>query len=90
MESNSTMTISEVEKTCADTRVWRDRLQPGTHLLADIVIPVQGTTLPISGKAGVVGQTAAQALAPVFAPVFAAPAYNSMDVLPFRTGRPPV
>jgi hypothetical protein len=75
MESNSTMTISAVEMTCADTRVWRDRLQPGARLLADVIAPVQGTTLPIVGQA-VVGHTGAF--------------YTSMDVPPFRTGRPPV
>lgn len=85
MESNSTMTIGAVEKTGADTRVWRDRLQPGTRLLADLIAPVQGTTLPIAGPAvdGFVAKT--------IAPAFAAPqTHNSMDVLPFRTGRPPV
>ena len=68
MESNnSTMTSSAVETTCAHARVWRDRLQPGTRLLADLVIPVQGTTLPISGKTGVVGRVAVQGIAPAFA-----------------------
>ena len=87
MESNSTMTISAVEMTCADTRVWRDRLQPGTRLLADVIAPVQGTTLPIAGKTGVVGRVAVQGIAPAFAfPT----TYNSMDVPPLRTGRPPV
>jgi hypothetical protein len=83
MESNSTMTISAVEMTCADTRVWRDRLQPGARLLADVIAPVQGTTLPIVGQA-VVGHTGA------FAPASAPQTYTSMDVPPFRTGRPPV
>lgn len=85
MESNSTMTSSVVDQTCAHARVWRDRLQPGTRLLADLVIPVQGTTLPISGKAGVVGRFAVQG-----APAFPTSTDNSMDVPPFRTGRPPV
>jgi hypothetical protein len=87
MESNSTMTSSAVETTCAHARVWRDRLQPGTRLLADLVIPVQGTTLPISGPSGVVGRVAVQGIAPAFA---VPTTYNSMDVPPFRTGRPPV
>jgi hypothetical protein len=86
MESNST-TSSAVDTTCADARVWRDRLQPGTRLLADLVVTVQGTTLPISstGKAGVVGRGAVQGIAPAFATTT-----NYMDVPPFRTGRPPV
>jgi hypothetical protein len=85
MESNITMTSSVVDPTCMHARVWRDRLQPGTRLLADLVIPVQGTTLPISGKAGVVRRVAVQG-----ALAFPIPTYNSMDVPPFRTGRPPV
>ena len=89
MESNSTMTSSAVEMTCAHARVWRDRLQPGTRLLADLVIPVQGTTLPIAaGKTGVVGRVAVQGIAPAFGHL--PTTYNSMDVPPFRTGRPPV
>ena len=89
MESNSTMTSSTVETTCAHARVWRDRLQPGTRLLADLVIKLQGTTLPSSGKPGVVGQAAVQGAGAV--PAFAFPTtYNSMDVPPFRSGRPPV
>jgi hypothetical protein len=91
MESNSTMTSSTVETTCAHARVWRDRLQPGTRLLADLVIPVQGTTLPIAGKAGVVGRVTVQGIAPAFvASAQDAPIYNFMDVTPFRSGRPPV
>ena len=87
MEITNTMTSSAVEMTSAHARVWRDRLQPGTRLLADLVIPVQGTTLPIAGKTGVVGRVAVQGIAPAFAfPT----TYNSMDVPPFRTGRPPV
>jgi hypothetical protein len=90
MESNSTMTSSAVETTCAHARVWRDRLQPGTRLLADLVIPVQGTTLPISGKSGVVGRVAVQGIAPAFVTTSDATTDNYMDVPPFRTGRPPV
>jgi len=91
MESNSTMTSSAVEMTSAHARVWRDRLQPGTRLLADLVIPVQGTTLPIAGKAGVVGRVTVQGIAPAFvASAQDAPIYNFMDVTPFRSGRPPV
>ncbi|HEY8308521.1 MAG TPA: hypothetical protein VIG79_17770 [Lapillicoccus sp.] len=88
MEITNTMTSGAVEMTSADARVWRDRLQPGAHLLADIVIPVQGTTLPTVGidKVGALGQAAVQ----VIAPAFAVPTYNSMDVPPFRSGRPPV
>jgi len=86
MESNSTMTSGAADMAGAHARVWRDRLQPGTRLLADLVIPVQGTTLPISGKAGVVGQVAVQG-AQAF-PITRT--YNSMDVPPFRNGRPPV
>ena len=88
MESNSTMTSNAVDLTCTHARVWRDRPQPGTRLLADLVIPVQGTTLPISGKAGVVGRVAVQG-AQAF-PIPLTRTYNSMDVPPFRTGRPPV
>ena len=67
MESNST-TSSAVETTSAHARVWRDRLQPGTRLLADLVVTVQGTTLPIPpGKTGVVGRVAVQGIAPAFA-----------------------
>jgi hypothetical protein len=88
MESNSTMTSGAVDLTCAHARVWRDRLQPGTRLLADLVISVQGTTLPISGKAGVVGQVAVQGTGAV--PAFAISTTNYMDVPPFRNGRPPV
>jgi hypothetical protein len=87
MESNSTMTIGTVEMTGVDTRVWRDRLQPGTRLLADLIVPVQGMTLPIAGKGAVLGQTAVQEIAPAFA---VPTTHNSMDVPPFRTGRPPV
>ena len=104
MESNSTMTSSVVDPTCMHARVWRDRLQPGTRLLADLVIPVQGTTLPISGKAGFVGRVAVQD-APAFGTTLSnaitnattsnattsnATTSNYMDVPPFRTGRPPV
>lgn len=85
MESNSTMTSGAVEMTSAHARVWRDRLQPGTRLLADLVITLQGTTLPISGKSGVVGQIAVQGAGAV--PAFAT---SYKDVPPFRTGRPPV
>lgn len=93
MESNSTMTSGAVDTTCAHARVWRDRLQPGTRLLADLIVPVQGTTLPISGKAGVVGRVAVQGIAPAFTSAtttFNATTSNYMDVPPFRTGRPPV
>ena len=87
MESNSTMTSGALDTTCAHARAWRDRLQPGTRLLADLVVTVQGTTLPISstGQAGVVGRVAVQGIAPAFATTS-----NYMDVPPFRTGRPPV
>ena len=85
MESNSTMTSGAADMACAHARVWRDRLQPGTRLLADLVITVQGTTLPISGKSGIVGQVAVQGTGA--APAFAT---NYMDVSPFRNGRPPV
>jgi hypothetical protein len=91
MESNST-TSGAVDTTCAHARVWRDRLQPGTRLLADLVVTVQGTTLPISGsgKAGLQGQVAVQD-APVFGTTPSkAITSNYMDVPPFRTGRPPV
>ena len=86
MESNST-TSGAVEMTSAHARVWRDRLQPGTRLLADLVVTVQGTTLPISstGQAGVVGRVAVQGIAPACATTS-----NYLDVPPFRTGRPPV
>ena len=98
MESNSTMTSSAVETTCAPARVWRDRLQPGTRLLADLVVTVQGTTLPItdSGKSGLVGRVALSD-APAFGTTLSNPittsnaiTSNYMDVPPFRTGRPPV
>jgi hypothetical protein len=84
---NSTTTSGAVEMTSAHARVWRNRLQPGTRLLADLVVTVQGTTLPISGsdKAGLVGRVAVQGTAPAFAITT-----NYMDVPPFRTGRPPV
>ena len=87
MESNST-TSGAVDMTSAHARVWRDRLQPGTRLLADLVVTVQGTTLPIadSGKSGLVGRVAVQGIAPAFG----ATTFNYMDVPPFRTGRPPV
>ena len=90
MESNSTMTSGAVEMTSARACVWRDRLQPGTRLLADHVITLQGTTLPISGTAGVLGQIAVQGAGavPAFASSFNTPTY--VDVPPFRTGRPPV
>ena len=89
MESNST-TSGAVDTTCAHARVWRDRLQPGTRLLADLVVTVQGTTLPISGsgKAGLQGQVAVQD-ASAFGTT-PSKAINYMDVPPFRTGRPPV
>ena len=97
MESNSTMTSGAVETTCAHARVWRDRLQPGTRLLADILVTVQGTTLPVagSGKAGLVGYVAVPD-APLFDTTLSnsinrnAITHNSMDVPPFRSGRPPV
>lgn len=96
MESNSTMTSGAVELTSTHVRVWRDRLQPGTRLLADLVITLPGTTLPISGKAGVLGQIAVQGAGAV--PAFATTSsiartcmsINYTDVPPFRTGRPPV
>ena len=99
MESNSTIS-GAVEMTSAHACVWRDRLQPGTRLLADQVITLQGTTLPISGTSGVLGQVAVQGAGVV--PAFARTAMtinamtinamtiNYVDVLPFRTGRPPV
>ncbi len=91
MEITNTMTSGAVETTSAHARVWRDRLQPGTRLLADLVIPVQGTTLPIAGKTGVVGRVTVQGIAPAFvASAQDAPIYNFMDVTPFRSGRPPV
>ena len=91
MEITNTMTSGAVETTSAHARVWRDRLQPGTRLLADLVIPVQGTTLPIADQAGVVGRVTVQGIAPAFvASAQDAPTYNSMDVTPFRSGRPPV
>jgi hypothetical protein len=85
MESNSTMTSGTVEMTSPHARVWRDRLQPGTRLLADLVITLPGTTLPSSGKPGVAvqGAGAVQAFASSIARTY-------MDVPPFRTGRPPV
>ena len=86
MDNSSTMTSGAVEVTCADARVWRDRLQPGARLLADLVITVPGTTLPTSGKSGVVGQVAVQWIGAV--PAFATT--NYMDVPLFRKGRPPV
>lgn len=92
MESNST-TSGAVEMTSAHARVWRDRLQPGTRLLADLVVTVPGTTLPIadSGKSGLVGRVAVQGIAPAFgATTNNATTSNYMDVPPFRTGRPPV
>ena len=87
MESNSTMTSGAADMACAHARVWRDRLQPGTRLLADLVITVQGTTLPISGKSGV-GQVAVQGTGAV--PAYAISTDKFMDVSPFRSGRPPV
>jgi hypothetical protein len=89
MESNSTMTSGTVEMTSPHARVWRDRLQPGTRLLADLVIALPGTTLPSSGEPGVVVQIAVQGAGAV--PAFASSiARTYMDVPPFRTGRPRV
>jgi hypothetical protein len=88
MESNSTMTSGAVEMTSAHARVWRDRLQPGTRLLADHRLTLQGTTLPVSGTSGVLGQTAVQGAGAV--PAFATTYMSISDVRPFRTGRPPV
>jgi hypothetical protein len=85
MEINSTMTSGAVETTDACARVWRDRRQPGTRLLADVIAPIQGTTLPIAGQA--VGGHVTETIAPAFAAPQTSP---SMDVPPFRTGRPPV
>jgi hypothetical protein len=94
MESNCTMTSGAVEMTSPHARVWRDRLQPGTRLLADLVITLPGTTLPMSSKSGVVGQIAVQgAGVPAFATsstARTAMSINYVDVPPFRTGRPPV
>ena len=81
---NFTMTIdathmSRVRSVCPEV---------GRVLLAGSRGWVQGTTLPISGKAGVVGRVTVQG-----AQAFPTPSdntYNSMDVPPFRTGRPPV
>jgi hypothetical protein len=89
MESNSTMTSGAVDTTCTHARVWRDRLQPGTRLLADHVLTLPGTTLPTSGKAVIVGQVAV-AEAPIFATAVPTTSFTYMDVPPFRTGRPPV
>lgn len=90
MESSSTMTAGAVETTSAHACVWRDRRQPGTRLLADHVMTLRGTTLPVSGTAGVLGQIAVQGAGAV--PAFATTAMptNDTDVPPFRTGRPPV
>jgi len=90
MESNSTMTSGAVELTSTHARVWRDRLQPGTRLLADLVITLPGTTLPISGKAAVIGQTAVPAFATTSSIARTCMSINYTDVPPFRTGRPPV
>ena len=90
MESNSTMTSGAVDLTCAHARVWRDRLQPGTRLLADLVISVQGTTLSSAGKSGLVGQVAVQGTGAVPAFAVRPTTFNYMDVPPFRNGRPPV
>jgi hypothetical protein len=89
MESNSP-TSGAVEMTSAHARVWRERRQPGTRLLADHVTALQGTTLSISGKSGVVGQVAVQGAGAVPAFVSSSIARTYMDVPPFRTGRPPV
>jgi hypothetical protein len=85
MKSSSTMTSGTVEMTSPHACVWRDRLQPGTRLLADLVITLPGTTLPSSGKPGVAVQGAGAV--PAFASSIA---HTYMDVPPFRTGRPPV
>jgi hypothetical protein len=94
MDNSTTTTSGAVETTSAHAHVWRDRLQPGTRLLADLVVTVQGTTLPTcgAGKAGLVGRVAVQGIAPAFAITTTSNAITSnyMDVPPFRTGRPPV
>ena len=92
MESNSTMTSGAVELTSTHARVWRDRLQPGTRLLADLVITLPGTTLPSSGKPGVAvqGAGAVPAFATTSSIARTCMSINYTDVPPFRTGRPPV
>ena len=90
MESNSTMTSGAVELTSTHARVWRDRLQPGTRLQADLAMALPGTTLPILGKAGIVGQVAVAGVPAFATTVSSATTTNYMDVPPFRTGRPPV
>lgn len=77
-----------VMTTCAHARVWRER--PVTRRLAPVTAPVQGMTLPVAGLiAGQSAKTGPVAF-PAGADLGIAIAPNSMDVPPFRTGRPPV
>ncbi len=80
MENTMTMT-GAVEMTRAFPRVWSECPQALTTRLAVVPTPVQGTTLPISGYRAV-GRAKDAPLAGI--------ALKTMDVTPFRPGRPPV
>jgi hypothetical protein len=82
MESNSTMTSSAVDRPAPHARVWRDRLQPGTRLLADLVISVQGRPCPSPARPALSGESPSQGIAPGVC--HHSTTTNYMDVPPFR------
>ena len=90
----NTMTMSgAVEKTGAFPRVWSKCPSALTRRLAVVQAPVPGTTLPISGLGhlGLIDPAAAQGIVtPAAKARFAGTTDNYMDVIPFRTRRPPV
>jgi hypothetical protein len=100
MESNP-MTKSAIAQTRALWRVWSECPQPATRRLADLIAPVQGSTLPTSGlamssSAGFAGQIAFPQAGVKGITTFRARTTvsdlvdNYMDVSPFRSGGPPV
>ena len=90
MDNTMTMT-GAVEMTGAFARVWSMSPQPLHRGLAVVPAPVLGTTLPISGL-GHVDQAAKGIVSPAArkARIAAGTTDNYMDVIPFRTRRPPV
>jgi hypothetical protein len=95
MESTTT-TESAIARTRALWHVWSECPQAVTRRLADHMAPVQGTTLPTSGTAGLAQHVAVPetglkgiALSTTFR-ARTAVSDNYMDVPPFRPGRPPV
>lgn len=79
-----------VATTVAGSRVWSECLQPATRRMADILVPIKGTTLPMSGIAAPTGRTGRADSTSILGTTTYATTPNFVDVPPFRPGRPPV